>query len=89
MRLFIDNEIGLRQKVELKRITRNNLSVKKEMDNFNYNSTIYSNYEERIIEIHTQMKDVCKKNGFHIVSFTDLEDGKVKCEALVDEYLRS
>lgn len=88
LRIFIDNELGLSQKVELKRITRNNLNVKNEMDNFNYNSTVYSDYEDRIIEIHSQMKEVCKKNGFHIVCFTDIEEGKKKCESLVDEYLK-
>lgn len=88
LRIFIDNELGLSQKVELKRITRNNLNVKNEMDNFNYNSTVYSDYEDRIIEIHSQMKEVCKKNGFHIVCFTDIEEGKKKCESFVDEYLK-
>ena len=34
------------------------------------------NYEDRIIEIHSKMKEVCKKNGFHIVCFTDIEEGK-------------
>ena len=88
LRIFIDNEIGLSQRVELKRITRNKLNLKYEMDNFNYNSTVYSNYEDRIIEIHSQMKEVCKKNGFHIVCFTNMEEGKKKCEALVDDYLK-
>lgn len=88
LRIFIDNELALSQKVELKRITRNNLNVNNGMDNFNYNSTVYSNYEERIIEIHSQMKEVCKKNGFHIVCFTDIEEGKKKCESLVDDFLK-
>ena len=87
LKIFIDNEIELSQKVELKRITRNSLSSKREINNFNYNNTLYSNYEDRIIEIHTQMKEVCLQNGFHIVSFKDIEDGKKKCEILVDEYL--
>lgn len=88
LKIFIDNEISLSQKVELKRITRDILNVKNETDHFNYNSTIYSNYEDRIIQIHTQMKEICKKNGFNIVCFADLEEGKKKCEALVDDYLK-
>lgn len=88
LNIFIDNEIGFSRKVELKRITRDNLSVKKKMDIFNYDSTLYSNYEDRIIEIHTQMKEICMKFGFHIVCFTNLEEGKKKCETLVEEYLK-
>lgn len=86
LKIFIDNQIDLRHKVEWKQETRSVLSVKNEMDKFDYNSTLYHDHEDRIIEIHTQMKEICSRSNFHIVSFTDIVDGKAQCDSIVEDY---
>ena len=88
LKIFINNDLGLKDKVRLKGVTRNSLSVEKEMERFSYGSTTYSKFENRIIEIHKDMKKVCEQNGFNIVSFTEIGDGKKQCCELVDDYLR-
>ena len=74
----LDNKIIMDEKIQYKKeTTRSNVSTKTEKE------------KKRILEIHNELIDSCKRNRFNIVEFTDIEDAKKQCEQLVEIYLHS
>lgn len=74
--IALDNKLSIDERLYLKkRTTRLGFSPKTEKD------------KRRIEEIHHELLNCCKKNGFHIIEFDDIEDAKKRCERLVEEYL--
>lgn len=74
--ICLDNKLSVKEKVFLKKkTTRKNISYKTE------------NEEKRIVEIHDELLNCCKKNNFHIIVFDDIEVAKKECEVLVEDYL--
>lgn len=76
--IALDNKLSIDERLKLKqKTTRLWLSPKTEDD------------KERIEVVHHQLLNCCRKNGFHIIEFEDIEVAQEKCERLVEEYLHT
>ena len=95
-RIFINNNLPLRDRVILKNTTRSRLgyfdpvSLQKKygkIDEFNVDNSSYIKYQERIIKIHASIRDLCILNEFDLIEFDNIDDGISKTFASVDSWL--
>jgi len=91
LKLFINNIKCIEERFYLKQKTRNHFSFENEVanklsDTKKFEETSYYFKQNRINEIHSDLKNICLQNGFIEVSFEKLDDAINKCEALVKDY---
>ena len=52
------------------------------------NETLYHIYQRRINQIHGDLRQLCIRAGFHIVTYDNIEHGKKQVEDLVKAWMQ-
>lgn len=88
LKIFINNKISPKERFEYKKKTRSNFSY---LDNETrtYEHTTYFEHEQRMMQIHEDLKKVCVENNFTVIDYTDINEAFMQCEELVDNYLNN
>lgn len=75
--LCINNEKDLRERIELKKVTRSRLrgNLNDSFESFSFENSNYSKYQDRIREIHSNILEDARLEGFEIVNFNELKLG--------------
>ena len=95
--IFIDNLLPFNERVIKKQSTRSNLQmrdleVNKEAQLLKPEDIVqtrYFQYQERIEQIHNQLRQVCHQAGFHIVTFDDIVCAKKQAAEIVNSWMQT
>lgn len=94
-RLCLDNELAFDKRIALKGITRTKLrkalgettyECGQKSDNARAKKTAYYQYRERIEEIHNTLLRQSKENNFHIVKFSEINQGIEEALTQINSY---
>lgn len=94
LKIFLNNNRPLRDRVTLKQKTRFQFSIENELeysslDSVDFTKTSYFTNQDRIKEIHENLRSSCISNGFIEVNFNNIDEAIKKCDHLVEKYLLS
>lgn len=93
--IFLDNKTSFRDRVLYKNITRTKLRIcdpgnkpdnYDRLDDSSVMNSSYIKHQERIDEIHQELKKACIEFGFKIIDFSDINIGKKKTVSQIIEF---
>jgi 2-phosphoglycerate kinase len=95
--IFIDNLMPFNERVLNKQITRSNLrmrdpkykNVSQLLGPEDVKLTLYMSYQERIDQIHNELRQLCIMAGFHVVTFDDIASGKNKAAEIINTWMNN
>jgi 2-phosphoglycerate kinase len=95
--IFIDNLMPFNERVLRKQITRSNLRMRDPkrkndsqlLDPEDVKLTLYMSYQERIDQIHNELRQLCIMAGFHVVTFDDIASGKNNAAEIINTWMKN